>query len=178
MAALMLAKLCLADRWYGLVTGLTVFTCGIGRSSCLQNLFLPTKWSWVPVTVLLTLVLGEAAFRYVETPLRRHNWVSGVSLLRLSPAVGLVMIICVSAYASSWAAEYFISEKQLFWQGKVRQSMLDDGGVPYRVGCHRGDEEDQPECAFVHKQSKKTVVLFGDSHGSPLVSRRCKGCQD
>jgi hypothetical protein len=102
--------------------------------------------------------------------LRHRTWSVGTPLRELVPAALLVGGICTIALAAPMVARGLTSRDAAKWADWLKVASLDDGGVPYREGCHRGDEAGQPDCGFADKTSEKAVVLFGDSHAAHWFS--------
>lgn len=113
--------------------------------------------------VLVSYVLAEASYRLVEEPIRR-SWAIGWQSKRVllaAMSVTIAMALALSFLKSS-ASNQQLSELQ-----KVLVTARDDVPEINRNGCHAGVSTVEPTaCESGSRDSRRTVVLFGDSHAA------------
>ena len=110
------------------------------------------------VALLITVVLAEFTTRFVEEPLRLKKLAPRRVIL--STAIAMVCALVVGlGIAQSTTSSILVNGKQ------VTLASIELRPTPYEDGCHLNYHESvSPICEFGKIDSKKTVVLYGDSH--------------
>lgn len=112
------------------------------------------------IALLVTALLADLTNRYIEDPIRLRE----VSSRRIvaSTSVAMVLSILVGlGIASTSTSALLIEGKQ------VRLAQIEAKPITYENGCHLNYRESiSPECEFGNLDSKKTVLLYGDSHAA------------
>ena len=110
------------------------------------------------VALLITVVLAELTTRFVEEPLRLKKLAPRRVIL--STAIAMVCALIVGlGIAQSTTSSILVNGKQ------VTLASIELRPTPYEDGCHLNYHESvSPICEFGKIDSRKTVVLYGDSH--------------
>ena len=110
------------------------------------------------VALLITVVLAEFTTRFVEEPLRLKKLAPRRVIL--STAIAMLCALVVGlGIAQSTTSSILVNGKQ------VTLASIELRPTPYEDGCHLNYHESvSPICEFGKIDSKKTVVLYGDSH--------------
>ena len=110
------------------------------------------------VALLITVVLAEFTTRFVEEPLRLKKLAPRRVIL--STAIAMVCALVVGlGIAQSTTSSILVNGKQ------VTLASIELRPTPYEDGCHLNYHESvSPICEFGKIDSRKTVVLYGDSH--------------
>ena len=110
------------------------------------------------VALLITVVLAEFTTRFVEEPLRLKKLAPRGVIL--STAIAMLCALVVGlGIAQSTTSSILVNGKQ------VTLASIELRPTPYEDGCHLNYHESvSPICEFGKIDSKKTVVLYGDSH--------------
>jgi peptidoglycan/LPS O-acetylase OafA/YrhL len=120
------------------------------------------KWA----LLLLSFVIAEIAYRYVETPLRRGRRPAANASTTLMAGAAAQCLVALAALGAGPLLSS-ISDPQAEIAELIK-SAESDLGRNYDLGCHLAYEAaDIPEtCVFGDTGADKTVVLFGDSHAA------------
>ena len=112
--------------------------------------------------ILLTIVLAHVTSKYIEQPIR-HKKVSGKKIYLFfatttvaSLVAGLVIASTSSSMISVRGTDYKFNLVDVMQKPTV-----------YGDNCHSNyGETDSGECIYGDKNSKKSIVLYGDSHAA------------
>jgi peptidoglycan/LPS O-acetylase OafA/YrhL len=120
----------------------------------------------VPVTIaaiVLSVLLAELSYRFVEEPLRHHV----VIRLPASRVVGVALAGTIAAAVALTLMKRQAAEEQLSEKYQLFKAAQNDLPVVYAKGCHVGiTETNVGECTAGALDSLQVVVLFGDSHAA------------
>jgi peptidoglycan/LPS O-acetylase OafA/YrhL len=112
--------------------------------------------------VLLTVVLAHLTSKYIEQPLR-HRRIAGKKIyifFAMTTVVSLVAGLMISSTASST-----INVKGSAYAFNLKDVV--EKPLVYNDGCHVNYGEDTSgKCAYGALNSKKVLVLYGDSHAA------------
>ena len=110
------------------------------------------------VALLITVVLAELTTRFVEEPFRLKKLAPGRVILSTSIAMVCALLVGLGI-AQSTTSSILVNGKQ------VTLASIELRPTPYEDGCHLNYHESlSPICEFGKIDSRKTVVLYGDSH--------------
>ncbi|MBB6465668.1 peptidoglycan/LPS O-acetylase OafA/YrhL [Aminobacter lissarensis] len=112
--------------------------------------------------LLVTVGLSYLSYRFVEDPVRLSGWLSAVSLRSLGLAALLTSLgVALSFGASQLAAHSVDPDQKRIAESAARSS----SARQIDTGCVASLEQTTPRsCSLGAAQSRKTIVLFGDSH--------------
>ncbi|WOS67180.1 MULTISPECIES: acyltransferase family protein [Sinorhizobium] len=110
----------------------------------------------------LTLGLSLFSYRFIENPVRHNGWLAAKTSRSLALATLLTGTGATLAYGTAALAEHSLDgEQRLILRSAERKSAARE----FDSACVDERGEVQPKaCEFGAANSKKTVVLFGDSH--------------
>jgi len=138
---------------------------------------------WLIIVTLAAWIPSEISHRLIEEPFRRSKFLNlrpkralaiGAACTLVTVAVGLGLNL--NRLDIDSASEVEVAGAAVVVDGfepqekarKIKPTPLkarDDRGRMYDAGCLvKGDATDSDECAFGKVESKRTVVLIGDSH--------------
>lgn len=110
------------------------------------------------VALLITVVLAELTTRFVEEPFQLKKLAPGRVILSTSIAMVCALLVGLGI-AQSTTSSILVNGKQ------VTLASIELRPTPYEDGCHLNYHESlSPICEFGKIDSRKTVVLYGDSH--------------
>jgi peptidoglycan/LPS O-acetylase OafA/YrhL len=110
------------------------------------------------VALLITVALAELTTRFVEEPFRLKKLAPGRVILSTSIAMVCALLVGLGI-AQSTTSSILVNGKQ------VTLASIELRPTPYEDGCHLNYHESlSPICEFGKIDSRKTVVLYGDSH--------------
>jgi peptidoglycan/LPS O-acetylase OafA/YrhL len=138
--------------------------------------WLPPGVGWVPILLLgTTLLVAEAAYRYVEQPFRyrvARSWSYrrvAFSALAASVTVAALGLGLRAVGVNSVREMIGLSNRSMEAQGVATglSRLGSDLPVIYRDGCHLPLEaRDIVECVYGDAAGSTSAVLFGDSHAA------------
>jgi len=122
-------------------------------------LFARELYLWERIAALvLTVVLADLTTRFVEEPLRLKSFSPQRVILSTVTAMAVSVLIGVGIAQSTTSS--ILVNGQL-----VTLASIETRPTPYDDGCHLNYHQSiSPLCEFGKLDSKKTVVLYGDSH--------------
>ncbi|MBE1204591.1 acyltransferase family protein [Aminobacter carboxidus] len=112
--------------------------------------------------LLVTVGLSYLSYRFVEDPVRLSGWLSAVSLRSLGLAALLTSLGVALSYGASQLAAHSVDPDQK----RIAESAARSSSArQIDTGCVASLEQTTPRsCSLGAAQSRKTIVLFGDSH--------------
>lgn len=112
--------------------------------------------------ILLTVVLAHLTSKFIEQPLR-HLKVSGKRIYQFFAATTSASLIAGLIIAASATSIFAVNGTSY----KFNLSTVMQKPLIYDDGCHVNYGEDKSgPCTYGVKESKKTLVLYGDSHAA------------
>ena len=117
----------------------------------------------IAACLVLTLVLGDLSYRWVETPTRVQlgRWGAGWGVAALASATGVVVAQGMAVRAQEGVTGRFAPEIEL-----VSQEFLNKN--PRLDECHISGRIDPPSCVYGGPHLR--AVVLGDSHASSTIS--------
>ena len=114
---------------------------------------------WERITALIvTVILADLTTRYVEEPIQSRNFAPRRIVLSTAVAMSLALLVGMGI-SKTTTSSILIDGKQ------VTLASIKSRPTPYDNGCHLNYHQSvSPLCEFGLMDSKKTVVLYGDSH--------------
>jgi len=113
------------------------------------------------IAIAATLLLAELTHRFVEQPLRYREF-SQKKIFSYAALVTAVTLTLSFLIINSHSDEITLKSGQKF----TLKSVLAKPKI-YGDGCHlENGESIPPECTYGKKDSKRRIVLFGDSHAA------------
>lgn len=110
------------------------------------------------LALFLTVVLAALTTKYIETPLRLRNF-KNKTILSTLLLVMITSLLLGYGIIRSTTSAILIDGKQ------ITLAKIEARPSPYENGCHLNYQESiSPKCEFGKLDSKKVVVLYGDSH--------------
>lgn len=110
------------------------------------------------VALLLTVFLADLTTRFVEEPLRVKELAPRQVILSTITAMSFALMLGFGV-AQSTTAAILVDGKQ------ITLASIESRPKPYDDGCHLNYHQAiSPRCEFGKLDSKKTVILYGDSH--------------
>ena len=112
------------------------------------------------IALLITVLLADFTNRFIEDPLRFR--IIGPQRILMSTIIAMVLAIFIGIGISS------TTTSALLIQGKqVALAKIEAKPIIYGNGCHLNYKESiSPICEFGKIDSKRVVVLYGDSHAA------------
>ena len=112
------------------------------------------------IAILITVLLADFTNRFIEDPLRFR--IIGPQRILMSTIIAMVLAIFIGIGISS------TTTSALLIQGKqVALAKIEAKPIIYGNGCHLNYKESiSPICEFGKIDSKRVVVLYGDSHAA------------
>ena len=114
---------------------------------------------WERIAALIvTVALADLTTKYVEEPLRVKNFLP--RRVALSTVVAMAFALLIGfGIAKSTTSSILVDGKA------ITLASIESRPTPYDDGCHLNYHQSvSPLCEFGQIDSKKTVVLYGDSH--------------
>lgn len=125
------------------------------------------------ICVALTFILADLTHRFIEDPLR-YSQPSSHLVIRSAVAATLTSVIMGTAIYFSFNDKISLDNGRSYSVGEItkRPKIYDDG-------CHVNNGETvSPECIYGSRESKKKLILFGDSHAAQWFPALEKIAQD
>jgi peptidoglycan/LPS O-acetylase OafA/YrhL len=112
------------------------------------------------IALLTTVLLADLTNRYIEDPIRSREVVPRRIVMTAITAMAFSILGGIGIANSTTSA--------LLIQGKqVALAKIEAKPIIYENGCHLNYRESiSPKCEFGKMKSKRTVVLYGDSHAA------------
>jgi peptidoglycan/LPS O-acetylase OafA/YrhL len=114
--------------------------------------------------LVVGLGLADLTYRFIESPVRLP---SGASMTRAGAwrTIGLGLAASAAVFSTSEFGRRVATEQSESPSQREYTTAMHDVARPYYDGCVSGTKDDRVRvCAYGSRASKRTVVLFGDSH--------------
>ena len=112
--------------------------------------------------ILLTIFLAHFTSKYIEQPIR-HKEIAGRTIYLFFAGTTIVSLIAGLLIASTASSTINIAGTNL----KFDLNKVVEHPVVYRDGCHVGyGDSESEDCTYGKRDSKTTIVLYGDSHAA------------
>ncbi len=149
----------LSYSWYLWHWPVLVFAEGLYGAGAGGHLSLPVRLG----LLLVSLVLAEGSYRFVEDPVRHHRG------LARRPANGLMLLaaltLCGAGLSAAWKA-YATAESLSPTYARFTEAR-DDLPDVYDSGCHAAMEDAEAVgCESGSEEAPVSVALYGDSHAA------------
>lgn len=124
------------------------------------------------IAIVLTLILADLTHRFVENPLRVREFSQTRILASAALVTILTLILSIIIINSNKDEVILKSGKQFSLESVLAQPKI------YQDGCHlENGQIIPPECIYGTKDSRRKIVLFGDSHAAqwfPALEKMAK----
>ncbi len=128
--------------------------------------FLGESWPYVAALVVVSIIIAEVAYRFVETPVRQGKLFPKQVARQVLAGGFMIASVFAAAPAIGAAASHLADSSTQLWSIRVAEAERDRGDA-YADNCHAGaDDIANPPCLYGSTNAPRAAILIGDSHAA------------